>query len=121
VDRSETEGRCPIERIMLDDAEYDNSDRLIYRGEPFTGIAVEVDSDGVLEAESTYRSGVQDGVDRAYRRDGTIKAEDIYRYGIMVESREWHPTGQLAYESHNDRSGRNLSRQRWNEDGSPQP
>jgi antitoxin component YwqK of YwqJK toxin-antitoxin module len=107
-------------RILLDDAEYDASDRLIYRGEPFTGVAVEVDSDGVLEAESTYRAGVQDGPDRAYRRDGTIKAEDTYRAGILVESREWHPNGQLAYESRNERFGANLSERRWHEDGSPQ-
>jgi antitoxin component YwqK of YwqJK toxin-antitoxin module len=106
-------------RILLDDAEYDASHRLIYRGEPFTGVAIEVDPAGVLLAESTYRAGVQDGPERTFREDGTIDAEDTYRYGILVESREWHPNGQLAYELRNDRSGGMLSERRWNEDGSP--
>jgi antitoxin component YwqK of YwqJK toxin-antitoxin module len=107
-------------RVMLNEADFNDDDRLTYGGQLFTGVAVEVGSDGVLLAESTYRDGVHDGPGRAFRDDGSVRAEDNYHFGILVESREWHRNGQLAYEVHNDEFGRMLSEQRWNEDGSPQ-
>ncbi|MEE6261532.1 toxin-antitoxin system YwqK family antitoxin [Plantactinospora sonchi] len=102
-------------RVLLDEADFNDDDRLTYRGELFTGVAAEVDSEGVLLAESTYRNGVQDGPERTFRDDGSVRTEDTYRFGILVESREWHRNGRLAYELRNDEFGRRLSEQRWRE------
>ncbi|MEO3746718.1 hypothetical protein [Plantactinospora sp. B5E13] len=107
-------------RVLLDEADFNDDDRLTYRGKLFTGVAVEVDSEGVLLAESTYRNGVQDGPERTFHEDGSVRTEDTYRFGILVESREWHRNGRLACELRNDAFGRRLTEQRWAEDGTPE-
>ncbi|MFQ6395624.1 toxin-antitoxin system YwqK family antitoxin [Nocardia sp. KC 131] len=106
-------------RVPLDDAEFDDGDRLTYRGQPFTGIAVEADEDGVL-AESSFRVGVQDGPERSFREDGSVSVENIYQFGIIREGRRWHGNGLLAYEMHADEFGRMQSEQRWDADGNPE-
>ncbi|MEU7769467.1 hypothetical protein AB0B25_30900 [Nocardia sp. NPDC049190] len=106
-------------RVLLDDAEYNDDDRLTYGGQLFTGVAVEVDEDGVILGETSFRDGVQDGPERGFRDDGSLSIENIYLFGIIREGRRWHGNGRLAYEMHADQSGRMESEQYWDPDGNP--
>ncbi len=107
-------------RVPLDEAEFDDDDRLVYGGQLFTGVAVEADEDGVLLGETSYRDGVQDGPERNFRDDGSVSLENVYRFGIIRESRRWHANGRLAYEMHADEFGRMETAQHWDAAGHPE-
>jgi hypothetical protein len=108
-------------RVPLDEAEFDDDDRVTYAGQLFTGVAVEADDQGVLLGETSDRDGVQDGPERNFRDDGTVSLEHLYQFGIIREARRWHGNGRLAYEMHADEFGRLVTEQRWDDAGNPEP
>ncbi|MER8085413.1 toxin-antitoxin system YwqK family antitoxin [Streptomyces sp. NPDC087532] len=76
----------------------DQGQRLLYRGELFTGEVEERLGDAVVSLDS-YVAGVQHGPSREWYEDGTLRSEATAREGRPVGvSREWHPNGVLASE-----------------------
>lgn len=74
----------------------DDGQRLLYRGEPFTGEVTE-HLGGKLVSLDVYVEGVQSGPSREWYKDGALRSEGTVRDGLpRGEFREWHPNGTLA-------------------------
>jgi antitoxin component YwqK of YwqJK toxin-antitoxin module len=111
-----------VTRIDIDDPEVDmdQAQRLIYRGELFTG-EVEERLGGAVVSLDSYAAGVQDGPSREWYKDGTLRSEATARAGRPVGvSREWHENGTLASERVSADDGLTmLEDRRWDESGRP--
>ncbi|MEU8590168.1 hypothetical protein AB0C59_24680 [Streptomyces sp. NPDC048664] len=86
-----------IPRIDIDDPDVDMdlAQRLLHRGEPFTGEVTEHQS-GRLISLDEYTDGVLDGRSREWYQDGALRSEGVVRNGCAVgEFKEWHPNGVL--------------------------
>lgn len=74
-----------------------------YQGEPFTGLAYELNAgrDGreQLSCEVSYQQGMRHGLYREWHEQGALRTEIIYEYGIRLSERNWLPDGDLAEES----------------------
>jgi antitoxin component YwqK of YwqJK toxin-antitoxin module len=111
-----------VPRIDIDDLEVDmdHGQRLLYRGEQFTGEVVE-HLGGVLVSLDVYEHGVRHGPSREWYEDGTLRSEGRARGGRPVGVlREWHPNGELAAERAFAEDGLTmLSDRAWDENGQP--
>ncbi|MET7920512.1 hypothetical protein ABZU45_32545 [Streptomyces avermitilis] len=111
-----------VERIDIDDPEVDMDpgQRLLYRGELFTG-EVEERLGGVVVSLETYADGVPHGLSREWYKDGMLRSEATARRGRPVGvSRSWHPNGTLAAEREFAEDGLTmLSDREWDENGQP--
>lgn len=111
-----------IPRIDMDDPEVDmdQAQRLLCRGELFTGEVEERLGDVVVSLDS-YAAGVQHGPSREWYKDGTLRSEATARAGRPVGvSREWHENGALAAECVFADDGLTmLEDRRWDESGRP--
>ncbi|MFJ4813839.1 toxin-antitoxin system YwqK family antitoxin [Streptomyces longwoodensis] len=109
-------------RIDIDDPEVDmdSMQRLLYRGELFTGEVVEHLGDALVSLEC-YEEGVRHGPNKEWYKDGTLRSEGASRNGRPVGvSREWHPNGTLAHERVFAEDGLTmLADSEWDEDGRP--
>ncbi|MFF9160353.1 toxin-antitoxin system YwqK family antitoxin [Streptomyces longwoodensis] len=109
-------------RIDIDDSEADLDDeqRLLYRGELFTGEAVE-HLGGAQVSLECYEDGVPHGPNKEWYQDGTLRSEGTSHRGRPVGvSREWHPNGTLAHERVFAEDGLTLlADSEWDEDGRP--
>ncbi|MFD5494276.1 toxin-antitoxin system YwqK family antitoxin [Streptomyces sp. NPDC001812] len=110
------------QRIDIDDPEVDMDDaqRLLYRGEPFTGEVTE-HLGGKLVSLDSYADGVQNGSSREWYKDGTLRSEGTVREGLpRGEFREWHSNGTLASRKNFDEDGLTIREEyEWDEDGRP--
>ncbi|MFF8717802.1 toxin-antitoxin system YwqK family antitoxin [Streptomyces sp. NPDC015184] len=111
-----------VTRIDIDDPEVDmdQGQRLLYRGELFTGEVEEYLGDALVSLDS-YVEGVQHGPSREWYKDGTLRSEATARTGLPVgTSREWHPNGVLAAEVEFSENGMTMvAERRWDEEGRP--
>ncbi|MEU0626655.1 hypothetical protein [Streptomyces sp. NPDC005989] len=111
-----------VTRIDIDDPEVDmdQGQRLLYRGELFTG-EVEERLGGAVVSLDSYVAGVQHGPSREWYKDGTLRSEATAHEGRPVGvSREWHPNGVLAAEVEFSGNGMTmLAERRWDEEGQP--
>ncbi|GAA3305527.1 toxin-antitoxin system YwqK family antitoxin [Streptomyces cinereospinus] len=109
-------------RIDIDDPEVDidHSQRLLYRGAPFTGEVVE-HLGGALISLECYEDGLRHGPSREWYKDGSLRSEATARRGRPVGvSREWHANGTLAVERVFAEDGLTmLSDSNWDENGRP--
>ncbi|MGW0964535.1 toxin-antitoxin system YwqK family antitoxin [Streptomyces gelaticus] len=109
-------------RVDIDDLEVDmdQGQRLLYRGELFTG-KVEERLGGAVVSLDSYVAGVQHGPSHEWYKDGTLRSEGTAREGRPVgASREWHPNGALAAEVEFSEDGTTtLAERRWDEEGRP--
>ncbi|WP_079151943.1 toxin-antitoxin system YwqK family antitoxin [Streptomyces sp. RTd22] len=109
-----------VKRIDIDDpdVDMDYSQRLLYKGELFTG-EVEERLGGAVVSLDAYVDGLQDGPNREWYKDGTLRSEGTAHMGRPVGvSREWHPNGTLAYEREFGEDGLTMLRDRqWDEEG----
>ena len=111
-----------VERINIDDPEVDMdlAQRLLYRGQPFTG-EVEEYLGGARVSLETYVDGLPDGPGWEWYKDGTLESEVTVRKGRAVGvAKKWHPTGVLASErTFSEDNGALLSIREWDENGQP--
>ncbi|MEU7584299.1 hypothetical protein AB0B50_42730 [Streptomyces sp. NPDC041068] len=112
----------PTARIDIDDPEVDMDDaqRLLYRGQCFTGEVAEYLGDKLVSLDN-YTNGTQDGLSREWYEDGTIRSEGMVRMGLPCgEFKEWHPNGTLASRKVFDDDGLTLREEfKWDKDGQP--
>ncbi|MFC9950872.1 toxin-antitoxin system YwqK family antitoxin [Streptomyces prasinus] len=110
------------QRIDIEDSEVDRDDaqRLLYRGDLFTGEVTE-HLGGKLVSLDVYADGIQNGPTREWHMDGTPRSEGTVREGLpRGEFKEWHPNGTLAARKVFSDDGLTLREEyRWNEDGRP--
>ncbi|AQS72196.1 hypothetical protein B1H29_23745 [Streptomyces pactum] len=98
----------------------DDAQRLLHRGEPFTGEVTE-HLGGKLVSLDVYAEGVQHGPSREWHKDGTLRSEGTVREGLPRGGfREWHSNGTLASRAVFDDDGLTLREDhQWDEDGLP--
>ncbi|MEU9371757.1 hypothetical protein AB0D71_45540 [Streptomyces avermitilis] len=111
-----------MRRIDIDDPEVDMDpgQRLLYRGELFTG-EVEERLGGAVVSLETYADGVLHGPNQEWYKDGTLRSEGTAREGRPVGiTRDWHPNGTLAAEREFTEDGLTMvSHREWDETGQP--
>jgi antitoxin component YwqK of YwqJK toxin-antitoxin module len=109
-----------VERINIMDPEVDQdiAERYLYRGELYTGEAVELGPDGAVRGLWTLTDGLEDGPQRGWYPDGTLQSDGVCRRGTPVgEWRSWHPNGQLESLRVFTDNGDLLSASDWAPDG----
>ncbi|RZK33439.1 MAG: hypothetical protein EOO61_15315 [Hymenobacter sp.] len=90
---------------------------LLLDGQPFTGVAYELNSQGELWSEQGYRDGVLDGISRDWYSNGILKSETTYKWNrVHGHDQGWYENGKPAYKSVYE-LGTRLREQRWNEQG----
>ncbi|OEJ23145.1 hypothetical protein AR457_38130 [Streptomyces agglomeratus] len=96
----------------------DNAQRVLYRGEPFTGEVAEYQS-GRLISLDEYTDGVLNGLSREWYQDGTLRSEGVVRDGRAVgEVKEWYPNGVLKSRKFFDSAIASLCEEEtWDEHG----
>ncbi|QBJ92403.1 hypothetical protein D0Z67_20305 [Streptomyces seoulensis] len=111
-----------IPRIDIDDPDVDMDDaqRLLYRGNLFTGEVTEHLA-GKLVSLDAYADGLLNGLSQEWYKDGTLRSEGLVRSGLpRGEHREWHPNGVLASLKIFDEDGLTLRGDfEWDEEGRP--
>jgi antitoxin component YwqK of YwqJK toxin-antitoxin module len=109
-----------LREIDIDDpdVDMDEAQRLLYRGELYTGEVVEYLS-GARVSQDSYASGLQDGLSREWYKDGTPRSEGTARQGrARGVFMEWHPNGALKSRQVFDDSGLVLKEEyEWDEAG----
>ncbi|WP_034263534.1 toxin-antitoxin system YwqK family antitoxin [Actinospica robiniae] len=111
------------QRIDIDgpDVDLTPSGLLLYRGELFTGEAVEYFEDGSLWTLETYTEGYKNGPTMQWFRDGTLEEQGQTRASIPVgEWTTWHANGRLRQRTVFSGDGfvlNKLSEQQWDEEG----
>ncbi|SFS94245.1 toxin-antitoxin system YwqK family antitoxin [Saccharopolyspora flava] len=107
-------------RVDEDDTEMDETGRVFYQDEPFTGVTVEKARDGSVVSTYSYFAGYPDGPFKEWRSNDQPREEGTMRDGRPVGIlREWHPHGQLATETEFDDHGSLIRKNSWTEDGTP--
>ncbi|GGV90128.1 hypothetical protein GCM10015535_45440 [Streptomyces gelaticus] len=96
----------------------DDAQRVIYRGEPFTGEVAEYQS-GHLISLDEHTNGVPNGLSREWYQDGTLRSEGVVRDGRPLgEFKEWHPNGVMKSRKFSDRTLVSLCEEEtWDERG----
>ncbi|EWM15734.1 toxin-antitoxin system YwqK family antitoxin [Kutzneria sp. 744] len=106
--------------IQTDEVAWDDDQRLLHRGELFTGEAVTYNWLDEVTSLATYVDGFRDGVQREWYDGEEPKSEMTVHNGRVVgTAREWHPNGQLAKEQRFGEDGLLTSETLWDEDGQP--
>jgi hypothetical protein len=105
--------------IMDPEVDVDMGQRYLYRGELYTGEAVELGLDGTtIIGLWTLTDGLEDGPQKGWHPDGTLHSDGVSRRGIPVgEWRSWHPNGQLESLRVFSDNGDLLSASDWAPDG----
>jgi antitoxin component YwqK of YwqJK toxin-antitoxin module len=107
-------------RVDEDDTDMDESGRVFYRDEAFTGVVVEKARDGSVVSTYSYFAGFPDGPFQEWRGADQLRKEGTMRDGRPVGVlREWHSNGRLAVEAEFDEHGSLIRKNSWAEDGSP--
>ena len=89
-----------------------------YRGEPYTGQAVELHPDGTIAARWSFVDGLDDGPSQAWYEDGSPASVGTTQRGLPVgEWREWRRDGTLATLVVYARPGSLRLHKRWDQHG----
>jgi antitoxin component YwqK of YwqJK toxin-antitoxin module len=108
--------------IMDPDVDLDMAQRYTYRGELYTGEAVEFGPNGKIVGLWTIENGLKDGPQKGWYADGTLESEGVSRRGLPIgQWRDWHPNGKLKTLSLFNDSGELLSVREWAPDGTELP
>jgi hypothetical protein len=91
--------------IQAGDVEWDDDQRLIVDGVPFSGEAVTYNWLDEVTSLATYVEGFREGVQREWYDGGQLKSEMTVRNGRMVgAARWWGRDGNLVREERHDRT-----------------
>jgi antitoxin component YwqK of YwqJK toxin-antitoxin module len=103
-------------QVHFDELIHDEDGRMIFRGVPWTGIALEYWSDGPLASEISFRDGLLHGPTIGWHSNGFKSEEVHYDSGRAVGiRRQWHPNGVLKLEEEIGNDGFQLRLEEWDE------
>ncbi|WP_228536850.1 toxin-antitoxin system YwqK family antitoxin [Nocardia sp. XZ_19_231] len=89
-----------------------------YRGEPYTGQAIERHPNGTIAGRWNFVDGADEGLSQAWYEDGALASAGTTQRGMAVgEWREWRRDGTLATLDVYARPGSLRLRKRWDEHG----
>ncbi|QUQ70818.1 toxin-antitoxin system YwqK family antitoxin [Kutzneria sp. CA-103260] len=89
--------------VQADEVDWDDSQRLLHRGVPFTGEAVTYNWLDEMTSLITYKNGIREGVRRTWYDGGQLKSEMTVHKGRMIRAaREWDQDGNLVRERRYD-------------------
>ena len=87
-------------RIDADHINFNPDYSYTFNGIPFTGIAYELDSDGVLISEMEFANGTRNGSWKSFYASGQLESATEYNNNtIHGFDREWDVHGQLTVEA----------------------
>ncbi|PTL79682.1 toxin-antitoxin system YwqK family antitoxin [Vitiosangium sp. GDMCC 1.1324] len=108
-----------LPRVHFDELELVVSDDqyMFWKGQPFTGIAVEFFPDGTLQSEVPHVDGIEHGLVRVWRPSGQLcKEENLWYGGLHGYERMWDEQGRLISERIGE-LGIAIAEKRWDEQG----
>lgn len=107
-------------RVHFDELTHDEDGRMMLRGVPLTGIALESWPDGSLASEISFRDGLQHGPTIGWHPNGEKSEEVRYDSGRALGiRRQWHENGVLKLEEEIGFDGFQVRVAEWDEDGVP--
>lgn len=108
-----------IPRVDFDELELVVRDGyyLFWKGQPFTGFALERFPDGTLQSEVYHVDGIEHGPSRQWYPWGKLMEEkNLWNGGLHGYERTWDEQGRLISERIGE-FGIAISEKRWNEQG----
>lgn len=85
----------PVRTVSFDDLEFADEMALL-EGRPYSGIALEADSEGTPISENTYLNGLKHGSVRSWHESGTLCEQVTYWSGLPHGlAKVWSPDGQV--------------------------
>jgi len=104
-------------RVEFNSLDSDEDGVMFYRGQPFTGIAVDYWPNGQLETEQYYELGTEYGRIRSWHDNGVLSLEATLQAAcVQGIGREWHRNGQLK-EEYEVEEAIYLWKKEWDEEG----
>ena len=111
-------GMTSDQYLDLKELWHDDEGRMLLRGRPFTGIAVDYWPNGTKASEVSYENGVQHGLLKGWYQNGAQLSETMYVYGCAEGiSREWYENGQLKRQETIGSDGYVTAFSEWDEVG----
>jgi hypothetical protein len=104
-------------RVDWDELELSNDLLILWKGQPFTGFAVEFYPDGRLASEVMHVDGMKHGLSRSWYDSGQLMDEETYWLdGLHGYCREWAEQGRLVSEVLGE-LGIQIAEKRWDDQG----
>ena len=83
-----------VAKVVVDGDKIELRDGLFYfKGEPFTGVAVEKADNGQKEWEATLKDGKSDGLWTEWYENGQKEFESTFKDGELISYKEWDEDG----------------------------
>ncbi|MFL5345958.1 MAG: toxin-antitoxin system YwqK family antitoxin [Hyalangium sp.] len=106
-----------LPRVNFEEIDVGEEQLMFWKGQAFTGIAVEFFPDGTLRSEEYHLNGLRHGPSREWYRSGQRKEEMTLWYGgLHGYKREWNEQGRLISEVLGE-LGIGIAEKRWDEQG----
>lgn len=106
-----------IPRVDFEDLDLGDNQLITWKGQPFTGIAVEFFPDGTLCSEAPHLDGIEHGLKRAWYPSGQLRKEASLWYGnLHGHLRKWDEQGRLISEMIGE-VGVGTAERQWDEQG----
>ncbi len=106
-----------IPRVHFDELEVGDEQLMLWKGQPFTGVAVEYFPDGKLCSEVPHVDGVEYGLMRAWHPSGQLRKEaSLWEGGLHGYRRIWNEQGRLLSETLGE-LGIAIAEKEWDEQG----
>jgi hypothetical protein len=104
-------------RVDFEDLDLGDNQLITWKGQPFTGVAVEFFPDGTLCSEVPHLDGVRHGLVRAWYPAGQLRKEaNLWQGGLHGYKREWDEQGRLISEMIGE-IGIGISEKKWDAQG----
>ncbi|PTL78335.1 toxin-antitoxin system YwqK family antitoxin [Vitiosangium sp. GDMCC 1.1324] len=106
-----------LPRVDFEELDIGHEQLIVWRGQPFTGVAVEFFPDGTLCSEVPHLNGVRHGLVRAWHPSGQLRKEaNLWQGGLHGYLHEWDEQGRLISEERGE-LGIGVAEKRWDEQG----
>ncbi len=104
-------------RVNFEELDLGDDQLIVWKGQPFTGVAVEFFPDGKLCSEVPHLNGVRHGLLRAWHPSGQLREEtSLWQGGLHGYERIWDEQGRLISEVIGE-LGIEIAEKRWDEQG----
>lgn len=106
-----------LPRVDFDELDLGDDQLITWKGQPFTGVAVEFFPDGRACSEVPHLNGLRHGLMRGWHPSGLLRKEATLWYGgLHGYMREWDEQGHLISEALGE-LGIGIAEKMWDEQG----